>query len=125
MSAPAVIWLDMHLLARLFDHIAARTATHCVHFTGLAMQRSPDEHAFLAARDSNAVDVTKGANFAGLLHRLDPPPAVVWLRCGNCSTEHPRDILDTHLSAVLGIIRFGAEITDRPMTSPGPGRTTD
>lgn len=49
-------------------------------------------------------------------------PAVIWLRCGNCTTNKLQTILDRHLPTALDMIRSGeplVEIVDVSVGEPG------
>jgi predicted nuclease of predicted toxin-antitoxin system len=79
------LWLDAQLspqLARwLFERF--RLEATCVRDVGL--RDSEDEAIFFAAREANAVVVTKDHDFVLLLDRFGPPPSVLWITCGNTS----------------------------------------
>ena len=121
MSQPEAIWLDMQLPPGLCGWVSTRTELVCKHFSGLGMDRTPDEDAFRAARDANAVVFTKDADFAQLVQSHGSPPSVLWLRCGNCSVAALRELLDRVLLPAIDLIRSGeplVEIADLPPVRP-------
>ena len=47
----------------------------------------------MAARNAQAIIVTKDIDFLRLLERHGPPPQILWLTCGNTSNERLVEIL--------------------------------
>lgn len=121
MNQPDAIWLDMQLPPGLCGWVSTRIELPCEHFSRLDMERTPDEDAFRAARDANAVVFTKDTDFAQLVQRHGSPPSVLWLRCGNCSVAALRELLDRVLQPAIDLIRSGeplVEIADLPPMRP-------
>ncbi len=105
----------MQLPPALCAEFAARFAVPFEHFAALGLDRTPDNEAFRAAADANATVLTKDIDFARLVQRHGPPPAVLWLRCGNCTTPRLRELLEQSLGSAIELIRGGeplVEITD-------------
>jgi predicted nuclease of predicted toxin-antitoxin system len=69
--------------------------------------------------------MTKDFDFVRLLREHGPPPRVIWLRCGNTSNAHLRELLTRTLPRALVLLDSGeslVEIADRPRPSrPEPG----
>ena len=83
----------------------------------LNLVKAKDPKIFQAAREANAVVITKDEDFVILLNRLGPPPAVIWLRCGNTSNAHLRQLLRNTFLSALAMIESGeslVEIVDFP-----------
>lgn len=83
----------------------------------LGLREANDQQIFKAAREANAVVLTKDSDFALLLERFGSPPAVVWLRCGNTSNANLKRLLSRTLPKVLTLLEAGerlVEITDLP-----------
>jgi predicted nuclease of predicted toxin-antitoxin system len=86
------------LLAEVFpDSIHVREA-------GLA--RSVDMDVWLYAKATGFVIVSKDSDFHQMSFTLGPPPKVIWIRRGNCSTE---DILGIIKSQHEAILDFGED----------------
>lgn len=70
-----------------------------------------------AAREANVVVLTKDADFVLLQERLGPPPAIVWVRCGNTSNAHLKRLLQRAFPTAQRMIGAGeplVEIADLP-----------
>lgn len=89
------LWLDAQLspgLARWLRD-ALGVDAHALRDVGLRDALDPD--IFIAARDASVVVMTKDADFVALLQRHGPPPRVIWIRSGNTSNAHLRELLST------------------------------
>ena len=59
---------------------------------------------FDAARNANAIVVSKAVDFVELVSRLGAPPKLIWLMCGNVSNEALRVLLTDRLAAALKVL---------------------
>ncbi|WP_149241330.1 DUF5615 family PIN-like protein [Dyadobacter sp. 32] len=64
-----------------------------------------DHEIFSFARSKNAVVITKDDDFVSLLIRKGSPPKVIWLTCGNTSTDRLKDVFRSNLSQALELLR--------------------
>jgi predicted nuclease of predicted toxin-antitoxin system len=91
--------LDQNLSPRLIERLSADfpESTH-VHRVGL--DRAPDDEVWNYAKNGGFIIVTKDSDFheRSVLH--GPPPKIVWIRRGNCSTEQIEQILIRHLGDI-------------------------
>lgn len=81
----------------------------------LGYRDASDEAIFAAAREADAVVMTKDRDFLNLLDLHGPPPRVVWITMGNTSNAHMRTVLDRVFGQALVSLREGesiVEITD-------------
>ena len=61
--------------------------------------------------------MSKDADFAEMVDRLGPPPAVIWLTCGNTSNAALRVLLKSTLPRAIELIARGdslVEISGKP-----------
>jgi len=86
-----MIWVDAHLSPALAKWIAEELRHQSVRDVGL--RHAKDKDIFAAARQVKAIVLTKDADFAEMVERLGPPPAVIWLTCGNTSNAALRVLL--------------------------------
>lgn len=107
-----IIWLDNHLSPALARWIAAELGHQCLVVRDKGLARAADSAIFHGARNANAVLVTKDRDFAELVDRLGPPPAIVLLTCGNTSTAYLSSILRTRLAAALALIEHGEALVE-------------
>ena len=57
------------------------------HVRDVALAPAPDRAIWAHARDHGFVIVSKDEDFHRLSVLYGPPPKVIWIRLGNCSTE--------------------------------------
>ena len=95
------IWIDAQLSPSIAEWITAtfHIESHAVRTLGL--RDAADDEIFRAAREEDAVVLTKDRDFVDLLDRHGPPPKVIWLTCGNTSNPRLQEILDLHLRDAL------------------------
>lgn len=107
------LWIDAQLSPAL-----ARWITE--HFEGieaiavrdLGLRDAEDAEIFEAARQANAIVMSKDSDFVDLVNRFGPPPQVVWVRCGNTSNVQMRMILSSTLSAVVDLLQQGERLVE-------------
>ena len=115
------IWIDAQLSPSLAVWITETFGVASQAVRDLGLRESQDYPIFQAARKANAFVLTKDADFPHLLAQHGPPPKVLWLTCGNTSTQNVQRILSTTLSDALRILDSGesiVEITGREPSIP-------
>jgi predicted nuclease of predicted toxin-antitoxin system len=88
----------------------------------LGIHRAKDPPIFQAARDAEAVVMTKDSDFLVLLERFGPPPQILWITCGNTSNARLKEVLGASLPRAFDLLRQGeplVEISDVPVTDHG------
>ena len=126
------IWLDNHLSPALARWIESEFGETCSQVRDLGLARAPDPEIFSRARDAARILVTKDRDFAELVTRLGPPPAIVLLAVGNTSTH----LFDNEKLGAVGNFRPGAQpdrhhgnvsewVEDCYVTPPVPARYLD
>lgn len=78
----------------------------------LDFARASDTTIFSAARDKARLLITKDRDFAELVARLGPPPAIILLTCGNTSTDHVKNVLRMELLQALALINGGEPLVE-------------
>lgn len=101
------IWLDAQLPPSIASWIGATFGIECHAARDLGLREAKDRSIFRAARDAEAVVMTKDKDFVELLRRLGPPPKVLWLTCGNTSNARLREILTIVLTGAMQLIEQG------------------
>ncbi len=98
------LWLDAQLSPALAVWLRAQFGldAHAVRDVGL--RDAVDTEIFEAARQADAIIVTKDADFPALVERLGAPPRVLWLRCGNTSNARLRVLLEVTLADALELL---------------------
>ena len=104
------VWVDAQLSPLIAEWIAARFGITVVAIRELGLRDATDIDIFRAARDADAVLLTKDADFPHLLSQHGPPPRVLWLTCGNTSNSARREILARGLSEALALLEAGERL---------------
>ncbi|MDP1683035.1 MAG: DUF5615 family PIN-like protein [Burkholderiales bacterium] len=92
--------LSYKLVAKVERHFPDTTQARL-----LGMAQATDTIIWQYAADNGFTIVTKDSDFydRGLIH--DFPPKVIWLQCGNTSTEFVASLLVAHQSAIKDFIQ--------------------
>jgi predicted nuclease of predicted toxin-antitoxin system len=109
------LWLDAQLPPALARWIGEQFLIPASPVRELGLRDALDRAIFEAARQADAVVLTKDGDFARLLTALGPPPRIIWLRCGNTSNVRLREVLLVTLPRALALLESGEcliEITD-------------
>ncbi|MEX2527846.1 MAG: DUF5615 family PIN-like protein [Gemmatimonadota bacterium] len=72
-----------------------------IHVRDLGLARADDLKIWKQARDDGFTIVSKDSDFHQLSFVLGPPPKVIWIRRGNCSTDQIEGILRDRHSEIL------------------------
>ncbi len=83
---------DENLAARLV-RLVADTFPGSTHVEHLGLLGAPDQDVWTRAGDGGFILVTKDEDFHRMSVMHGPPPKVVWLRIGNCTTQEAAQIL--------------------------------
>jgi len=107
-----IIWVDAQLSPALAPWLTKQFGVDAVSVGRLGLRDAKDPQIFAAAREANAIVLTKDDDFVILLERLGPPPRVLWVTCGNTSNEHLRQVLTATLSDALELINAGEVLVE-------------
>lgn len=100
-------WLDAHLSPKLAVWLRSELDVEAGTLKELGLRDSEDDEIFHAARDANAVIITKDADFVDLQGRLGPPPSIIWLTCGNTSNDFLQEIISKHIHSIRSLFENG------------------
>ena len=106
------IWLDAQLSPDIADWLTANYELEAAAVRELGLRDAPDEEIFRAARESDAVVMTKDADFVILLERHGPPPRILWVTCGNTSNARLREILTHVLPEAIRLLADGEPLVE-------------
>lgn len=107
-----MIWIDAHLSPSLAAWITKTFDVPAEAVRDLGLREARDWPIFLAAREANAIVLTKDADFPKLLTQHGPPPKVLWLTCGNTSNQNVRSILSSTLMRALELLESGEAMVE-------------
>lgn len=97
--------LDQNLSPRLSRHLGDLGGT-IVHVRDVGLEAADDGQIWAHAAEHGFMIVTKDADFNSRAFLFGPPPKVVWIRRGNCSTMEIADLLRAQQTEVA---TFGAD----------------
>ena len=107
-----IVWVDAQLSPALAPWLAEEFRVEAFSARYLGLVPAKDREIFLAAREANAVVLTKDADFTLWLERLGPPPRVIWLRCGNTRNVYLKRLLRKVLPAALELLESGEALVE-------------
>jgi len=106
------VWIDAQLSPSLAKWINDTFGVPSQSVRNLGLREAKDFSIFQAAREANAIVMTKDADFPHLLEQHGPPPKVLWLTCGNTSNQNVRRILSSTLLPALKLLDAGESIVE-------------
>jgi predicted nuclease of predicted toxin-antitoxin system len=106
------LWIDAQISSHLALWIKKTLDIDAYSLEYLKLDEADDEIIFTAAREENAVVMTKDEDFVQLQKRLGVPPKMIWITCGNTSNEHLRMILGSTLAPALSLLESGEALVE-------------
>lgn len=107
-----ILWIDAQLSPRLALWITENLGIEAHPARNLGLLHAKDREIYRAAREANAVIMTKDRDFLVLLERFGSPPQVLWITCGNTSNARLRQILQDALSVALKLLEQGESLVE-------------
>jgi predicted nuclease of predicted toxin-antitoxin system len=107
-----IIWLDAQLSPAMASWISREFSVEAVAVRDLGLRNASDSEIFLAARQANAVVMTKDADFVRLVENSGPPPQVILLACGNTSNSELKQILKRSLDRAMQWLQKGEPVVE-------------
>ncbi len=107
-----IVWIDAQLSPYLVPWLSSECGVEALAVRDLGLREAEDREIFLAAREADAVVLTKDRDFVLLLELLGPPPQVIWLTIGNTSNAHLRKVLSKSLNSALDLLRRGEPLVE-------------
>ncbi len=105
-------WIDVQLSPALAPWLNDTFGVQAFSLEWLGLQGASDRGIFSAAREANAVVITKDQDFVPLLNQLGPPPQIVWITCGNTSNAQMREILIRNFQKVFSLLQAGESLVE-------------
>jgi predicted nuclease of predicted toxin-antitoxin system len=107
-----ILWLDAHLPPSICGWLSSQFHLEAAAIRDLGLRHAEDPDIFAAARAAGAVVMTKDADFVRLLAIHGPPPAVLWVTCGNTSNRELRRVLTVTLADALDLLKGGEALVE-------------
>jgi predicted nuclease of predicted toxin-antitoxin system len=106
------VWIDAQLSPALATWFLEHFGIEAIPVRALDLRNADDETIFQAARNAQAVVLTKDSDFVRLLERHGPPPQVVWVTCGNTSNATLTAILINRWRTVQKMLDAGEALVE-------------
>ena len=106
------IWLDAQLPPQLAAWIKTEFSSDAIAVRDLGLRDATDKAIFEAARDANAILMSKDSDFVELVLRNGSPPKLIWLTCGNLSNAALHTMLRGKLHDALSLLDHGDLIVE-------------
>lgn len=107
-----MIWVDAHISPAVAKWITTELGEPAQSVRDLGLRNAKDKDIFAAARQAQAIVMSKDVDFAEMVDRLGPPPAVIWLTCGNTSNAALRVLLKSTLPRAIELIARGDALVE-------------
>jgi predicted nuclease of predicted toxin-antitoxin system len=107
-----VIWIDAHLSPAIATWITSTFRVTAVALRDLGLRNAEDPEIFEAAKAQGVIFMTKDSDFVDLVERLEAPPQIIWLTCGNTSNDRLREILSSTLAEALELLSSGEKLVE-------------
>jgi predicted nuclease of predicted toxin-antitoxin system len=101
------IWIDAHLSPAIANWITSTFKVTALALRDLGLRDAEDLEIFEAAKAQGVIFMTKDSDFVDLVERLEAPPQIIWLTCGNTSNERLCEILSSTLADALELLGSG------------------
>jgi predicted nuclease of predicted toxin-antitoxin system len=106
------LWLDAQLSPRIARWVADTFGFAATPVRDLNLRESEDGQIFFAAREAQAIVITKDSDFVDLLERHGSPPKIIWLTCGNTSEAALKEILSSTLTKAIELLEAGDDLVE-------------
>jgi predicted nuclease of predicted toxin-antitoxin system len=106
------IWIDAQLSPALAAWLESTFDVKAVSIRDLSMRDAEDPEIFWAARDADAVVMTKDRDFVDLVERFGTPPQILWVTAGNTSNARIREIFLAAFPDALVLLQSGEPLVE-------------
>lgn len=106
------IWIDAHLSPAIATWITTTFEIPAIALRDLGLRDAEDPEIFEAAKNQGVIFMTKDSDFVDLVERLEAPPQIIWLTCGNTSNARLREILSSILPNALELLSSGEKLVE-------------
>lgn len=107
-----IIWLDAHLSPAIASWMSLEFSVSAVAVRDLGLRDAKDQEIFAAAKQANAIVMTKDIDFVRLVEKSGIPPQVILLTCGNTSNAQLKQILKRSFDRTIEWLRKGEPIVE-------------
>lgn len=108
-----IVWIDAQIspgVAAWINHVFPNI--QAIPVRSLKLLETSDKEIFFSAKTAKAIIMTKDQDFYQLLAQYGPPPQIIWITCGNTSTQNLCKLLETALPLALDLLNKGEKIVE-------------
>lgn len=106
------VWLDAQISPAIATWIERTFKITAFALRDLGLRDAEDLEIFEAAKVREIIFITKDSDFVDLVYRLDAPPKIIWLTCGNTSNAILKEILNNTLMDALQFLESGENLVE-------------
>lgn len=99
--AALTFWVDAQLSPSIAKWLIDTFGVKAFSLRALNLLAADDLDIYLAAKDINAIIISKDRDLLELIRRLGSPPKLIWLRCGNTSNAMVRRIMKDNFDTII------------------------
>ncbi len=107
-----ILWIDAQLSPHLAPWITEHFGWEACSVRQLGLRDATDPEIYSAAREADAVVMTKDGDFAYLQKELGPPPKILWLTMGNTSNRALKSHLGLTLRKAVKLLEAGEDLVE-------------
>jgi predicted nuclease of predicted toxin-antitoxin system len=107
-----IFWLGAQFSPLLAPWLTARFGVTVHALRDIDLRDATDRAIFDAARSAGATVITKDRDFAELVGRLDSPPQIVWVTCGNTSNARMQQVFDATFVQAMQLLATGDALVE-------------
>ena len=107
-----ILWIDAQLSPAIAVWITDTLGVPAIALRDFGLRDATDHEIFMAARQEQAIVITKDSDFVQLLERYGTPPQIIWLTCGNTSNANLKRILMSTLPQAVRFLVNGDKLVE-------------
>lgn len=105
-------WVDAQLPPLLAEWLSQNHGVEAQSLRELGLRDATDEEIFRAARQAQAVMISKDSDFVDLVSRHGAPPQLLWVTCGNVTNRRLQEVFDKTFPTALAMLTSGQAIVE-------------
>jgi predicted nuclease of predicted toxin-antitoxin system len=106
------IWVDAQLSPAIARWLAETQKVDAVALRDIGLRDAEDSQIFFAARQNEAIVMSKDSDFVELVLRHGAPPQIIWITCGNTSNSRLQEILTAAWPTVVQLLAAGEKLVE-------------
>jgi len=107
-----IFWLDAQLPPALANWMNQQLALEAKALKDLGLRDAKDRDIFVAARNADAVLISKDSDFVDLVQLRGPPPQVIWLTCGNLTNARLCAVISAAWPRIATLLAAGEPVVE-------------